>query len=302
MNNISFDQIGVNLIQLKFNCDECGTSVVSEEIEVPVPDIQVEDSRDSYSADEYARCMKCGKRFAASFYMENTGGNITIHNLNSDVQVELIELPELLEDYEDFYFDAIVSNSKYYETFRNEVDKLNQLNQLNISNPALCRTLQGQIYIGVVTCLETYLSDAFVNTVLADERYLRAFFKSFKDFAKQKVELNNVFDYVDKAEEIAKKAMLGVIYHDLRKVRGMYQDTFNIEFPNIADVHKATLIRHDLVHRNGRTKTGEEVFINDEIIEKLITAIQLLVNDIEAKLPEVDEVTVMGYIDDDIPF
>ena len=42
--------------------------------------------------------------------------------------------------------------------------------------------------------------------------------------------------------------------------------------------------RHDLVHRNGKTKEGDKVIISIETIENLITAVTIFVKDIAVKL------------------
>jgi hypothetical protein len=293
MKTIEFNMFGIDAVELRFECDVCGASVISDELSVPIPDFQAEKARDSQVVkDEYARCTECDKGFEISFGVGYAGGNITIHDLAEDIRVEVVEIPETFDDYDDyddFYFAAIISNSEFHETFLNEIEKLKNLNQLEIKDPSLRRTLQGHVYVGVITCLETYLSDAFVNTVLSQDTYLRAFFKTFKDFSNQKFELNNLFDYVDKIKERAKAAMLGVLYHNLPKVRGMYQDTFGIKFPIISDVHKATMIRHDLVHRNGKTKDGEKVHIDSETVDDLIKTVKAFVNQIEYQLQEAND-------------
>lgn len=302
---------GIDAVELRFQCDACGALVISDELSVPMPDFQAEKARDSHVVqDEYARCTECDKGFEISFGIGYAGGSITIHNLPEHSQVEVVEIPEIFDDYDNFYLAAIISNSQFHETFLSEIEKLKNLNQLKIKDPSLCRTLQGHIYVGVITCLETYLSDAFINTVLLHDTYLRTFFKTFKDFSNQKFELNNIFDYVDKVEEIAKTAMLGVLYHNLPKVRGMYQDTFGIKFPIISDVHKATLIRHDLVHRNGKTKNGEKVLVDSDIVDALIKTVTTFVNQIEYQLQMANEEMIynlpgiesIGDMEDDIPF
>jgi hypothetical protein len=64
--------------------------------------------------------------------------------------------------------------------------------------------------------------------------------------------------------------MLKVIYHNLDVVQNMYTATFNIKFPEIAELSKLIATRHDLVHRNGKTKEGEEVKIDKNIITELL--------------------------------
>ena len=116
----------------------------------------------------------------------------------SDVEVKG---GELLEDFDDIWLtsldeydpyedqlDAILSNTEFYRTFSDEIANLRVLNSLVINDLSAQRTLKRQIHTGTIACLETYLSDAFINTVLSRESYLRSFFASFKDFKEQKLE------------------------------------------------------------------------------------------------------------------
>jgi phospholipid N-methyltransferase len=154
------------------------------------------------------------------------------------------------EGYSEEQLDAILSNTEFHRTFSEEIFSLKVLNSLKIADYNSRNTLKRQIYIAAITCLETYLSDAFLNTVLSNKQYLKSFFYSFKDFRKQKIGLNELFNYANKAEEIAKKALLEVIFNNLPKVRKMYESTLCITFPEFSEVQKYIVTRHDLVHRN----------------------------------------------------
>ncbi|MEZ2238480.1 hypothetical protein [Microcoleus sp.] len=196
---------------------------------------------------------------------------------------------ETEEDYTDKdQLEAILSNTDFYLTFLDEIGSLRVLNKLRVSDPKAKRTMSRNLYIGVIACLETYLSDAFINTVLSNENYLRSFFTSFKDFREQKLGMNEIFDLASKKEEIAKKAMLEVIYHNLPKVSKMYEGTLDIEFPKFSEIQKAVSIRHDLVHRNGKTKDGIESSINSIMVEDVISKVESFISEIDQKLKEKD--------------
>lgn len=140
----------------------------------------------------------------------------------------------------------------------------------------------------MIACVETYLSDAFINTVLSNQDYLRSSFTSFKDFKEQKLGVNELLEFAGKAEEIAKKAMLEVIYHNLPKVSKMYEGTLNITFPSFSEIQRAVSVRHDLVHRNGKTKEGREIIIDDKIIDDIISKVENFIGEIDQKLKEIN--------------
>lgn len=206
---------------------------------------------------------------------------------------------EILEDFEidsdsleddfdcyDYQLEAILSNTEFYRTFSDEISSLRLLNSLVVENSDALKTLKKQIFVSVVTCLETYLSDAFVNTVLSKQGYLRSFFSSFKEFETQKISLNKLFEHFDKAEEKAKEAMLNVTYHNLPKVSNMYKSTFNIDFPNFSNIHSYIETRHDLVHRNGKTKDGREIFVDEAMVGNIIREIEEFIDELDRKLKD----------------
>jgi hypothetical protein len=197
----------------------------------------------------------------------------------NDVNTEDLDIDQL---------EAILSNTNFYETFLNEINSLKILNRINVVDQNAQKILKRQIYISVVTCLETYLSDAFINTALSNERYIKSFFCSFKDFKEQKFALNEIFNYVGKSEEIARTAMLEIIYHNLPKVRHIYKETLNINFPLINQLQKDISIRHDLVHRNGKNKKGDQVLVSKEIIEEFILRVESFVNEIDQQLKDIN--------------
>jgi len=184
--------------------------------------------------------------------------------------------------------EAILSNTDFHRTFLDEIASLRVLNQLRVPEQKAKKTLSRNLYVGVIACLETYLSDAFINTVLSRETYLNSFIGTFKDFKDQKFSLNELPDLFSKKEEIAKKAMLEVIYHNLPKVSKMYEATLNIVFPKFSEIQKSVLIRHDLAHRNGKTKDGTEIIVNNLMVDDIISKVESFISEIDQKLKDKD--------------
>lgn len=183
--------------------------------------------------------------------------------------------------------DAILSNTKFYQTFSLEISNLRVLNEIKDVEVKVLDTLKKQIFVGAITCLETYLSDAFINTVLSDQEYLKSFYASSIDFKKQKLTMNELFNTVEKAEEIAKNKMSDVLYHNIPKVSRMFKETLNISFPNFAKIAQYVSIRHDIVHRNGQNKkSGNQITIDTETINNLIYEIEDFINKIDKKIEE----------------
>jgi len=247
--------------------------------------------------DSEERSMGAEVHYYASVYLESEQGNCVeaewdvweypIGSIESaEVEVKGGKLLENFDDYDPYedQLDAILSNTEFYRTFSDEIESLRVLNSLVIGDLNAQKTLKRQIHIGTIACLETYLSDAFINTVLSKKSYLRSFFASFKDFKEQKLGMHELLERADQAEEIAKKAMLEVIYHNLAKVQKMYESTLDISFSDFSAVQSDVGIRHDLVHRNGKTKKGEEIDIDTAKVDEAIVRVVNLVDQIDRKL------------------
>jgi hypothetical protein len=113
------------------------------------------------------------------------------------------------------------------------------------------------LYSSVITCLETYLSDAIKFNINNDKDkiYLRKFVETFEEYEKEKITFNNIFSQFESIDNKVEDNLVSLLYHNLPKIRVIYKSTFNIEFKDIKTLMIAISIRHDLVHRNGKMKS-----------------------------------------------
>lgn len=287
MKYFSFDPFGNESLTVTFRCDKCGTEVISDEIVIPSPNYAAESATDSQTQEEgYAICDNCHKQFDVDIFSTYAGGDGSISELNED---HVVEVTEYAQPYYEEQYEAISSNTLFLQTFKNEIVGLQELNELKIDNLSAHRTLKRQIFVGVIASMETYLSDAFINTTLKSKECTKKFVSTFREFKDRSFSLNELYDYHEKIETICKQAMLDVIYHNLPKIKGMYKDTLGIDIGNIGTPYKAVLIRHDLVHRNGKTKDGNEVIIDKISIDNLINDIRTFIEQVDKKIDALND-------------
>ena len=187
-------------------------------------------------------------------------------------------------DYDDDFISEIAAIFDYHANFLAGLSDIRKLAETTVDDetaPCLFRLL----YVNVVTVLETYLSDAFTNTVLNDNALLRKFIETTPDFKKQKLSVSDVFDAVDKAEDKAKEYLREIVWHNLHRVKPMYRDVLNVEFPDSRPTFRAIKVRHDLVHRNGKTKDGEPIQIDKGLVLALAREAEDFVRQIDLDLP-----------------
>lgn len=209
-----------------------------------------------------------------------------------DGQKVLLPVGLFEEDDEDWYeyqYDSSGSPEDNLKVFIAELDNLSKLNEVKLETNPLTGILKRQIYIGIVGSLETYLSDTFIDLVYSDQRYLRKFVETYPEFSKRKFEMKDIFGAYEDLSDTAKNVMLDVIYHDLVKVREMYTKTFDLEFPSIREPMKCVKIRHDLVHRNGKTKDQHFITVNQANIKSSIEVIKSFVQELAEKIGGLQE-------------
>lgn len=209
----------------------------------------------------------------------------------STIQVLRLNRPQLVEQrkldlLKDAYFKEYESfQPNAFRVFSESMATINRLNSVVTGAVFMdAQYLRNLLYANVITALETYLSDAFISKVSQKKELLRSFVESFHGFRKEKFELSEVFNRYEEIEERSIRAMRDILYHDLPKVSGIYRDTLGIEFSDFGDLYKSVFVRHDLVHRNGKSKSGEPSEISASDVDQLCAKAELFVKDIEAKL------------------
>lgn len=218
---------------------------------------------------------------------ENTPEEIKqkIINLEDDNKTIYIEPYELnFGSYYQYEFESISENDRHIEKFNLEIENLVLLSKIETETIKLNNILLRQVYIGIIGSLETFLSEVFIVLTLSNDKYLENFVKTFPEFQKTKFSLSEVFTQHEKISEITKKAMLDIIYHNLPVVKNMYKSTFEIDFPEIGNVNKLIVKRHDLVHRNGKTKGGVRQAISNNEINSMVDIIKKFVEKIAVEL------------------
>lgn len=227
-----------------------------------------------------------------NYILRLSGGNDSelvakIKNLRSDNSVILAPWVFEKSTAQDYEFEAIFEGKNYKDTFYQEMEGLKKLLALPIADVSVRDVMLRQVFITIIGALETFLCDVFVYEVMSCKRNLRRFVETYPDFKKIKLNLNEIFAEHDLMEQKVKEVILGTVYHQLPRVKNMYEDTLQITFPEIATMQRFITQRHDLVHRNGRTALGDKVPLNDQAIYDLQRAAIFLVEGVSSQLEDI---------------
>jgi hypothetical protein len=167
MTNIDYNPFGNQGLILKFPCKKCRFWIKTDEIGIPSPDFSADTARDSYNENEdYATCPKCDEEYNITVWASYAGGYIDIQELEDESEVEVKEIPEPYNDYYEERYDAITDNTQSYSNYKSEIESLVKLNEIDLKEPKLNETLKRQIFIGIITAIETFLSDGYFGLTM----------------------------------------------------------------------------------------------------------------------------------------
>lgn len=274
MSTFEFNPIS-NSITLQFRCPHCGAVNETDALYVPTPNWNAESHSDSIEYEEYEHCCECGETFDITLYNGFYGGS---GEISPDVE-ELSATEDFDEDY-----DAEIEDLMYSQLYDSHVaDTMKVLDAIESLDENVKSTLHKVLYANIIACMESYLSDKFIHEVLSKDENKRNFVKGFKDFADQKIPLNELFERFDNIGAFIRKTLQDIIFHNLPKVKGMYKDILGIDIGDISNLCKCVSIRHDIVHRNGKNKDGKEVAINKTNVEDVAKLVSNMIKNIESQ-------------------
>ena len=204
--------------------------------------------------------------------------------MDDEDDVNVIEIQDKYDEFIDEQIDSFLATFTTFSSFNKEISNLRKLNELKLNDDELEKILKRQIYSGVVTCLEDYLSTTLINKVLKDDNLFRRFVETYKGFKDKKFSLNQIFMQQEELRKKVKRTLLDIIYHNLDKIKSIYENTFEIKFPDIEAMMKIINNRYHMVHRNGKDKDGKEIALDTESVEKVISTVEEFIKSIEVLL------------------
>lgn len=146
------------------------------------------------------------------------------------------------------------------------------------------RLLHQMAHSSLIAALEAYLADTVSYWVVKDERAMRRFVSTNKDFQARSLTVSELFDRFENLTGEVKKYLADFVWHRLDKVKPMLASSLEIQVPEIGDLMAEIKVRHDIVHRAGRGADGALVVLSNDDLSVLRIAIRQFSNEIENEL------------------
>lgn len=185
--------------------------------------------------------------------------------------------------------NEIIPIDTYYDEFNESIDKIKELSEQTIS-PTLENSFFNMLYSSTITTLETYLFDTLKYNLNNEEEFLRNFVSSYdkygngKDIKILKFEYREIFEAYENILFKVNEDISYILFHKLSTIRNIYKGTFDIDFNDIDELIPCVLIRHDIVHRNGKTANDVLHVIKKDEVLVLCDIVSAFIDDIEEKI------------------
>lgn len=265
----------VDQLNLKFPCPNC-SNIVEVLVGVPAPDLLAETHHDSINSDATdIICEHCGHEMTIDLHTGFYGGYGEIE----EVRDGSIEVDELYPEEDDEFYEQ-----QLYETTHTEIERA--LDSIKVLNDDVKQFLYRLLYANVITSMETFLGDTLKREVLKDELSLRKFVETYKPFKNITLNLSDLYVKKENMSAFVKTTLCELLYHDLRKIKPIYRDALGIDLGDVTELYKAVLVRHDLVHRNGKNHEGVGHTITEEMVRNIQTKVKALMDSVNNQVAE----------------
>lgn len=210
------------------------------------------------------------KRYKELGYSEINEESITLHNDESAQEwVDLVDgsskhhliLNVQLHDEE---FNRLSIEDSAFINFLSQIEELRD----NIPDSPSSMTLKMN-YSFSVTLMESCLGDMLKHAILNEKNFLSNALRNVDELKQKKVSLIEVYEIEDLVQKYVLSILSDYLYHKIEKIVPIYHCVFNEKLPSIIsdkmkNIIKIVKVRHDIVHRNGFDKDGNEHKLTNE--------------------------------------
>ncbi len=199
-------------------------------------------------------------------------------------QENLREQAELEEE-----FDWLESRtySDEYVKFNEEISKLKAMLK-GITVFKYQETICKMTYAHAVTLLESYLSDTLKLLVIKNPTLLENAIVNVDGLKKAKFSLTQIHKSPNGIVSLVLSELSTYLYHNIPKIINVYSAVLSCKLSlDISSVDEVTKVRHDIVHRDAKTKDGDPLEISDLIAVKAVTDIESFVHELQKKIDSV---------------
>ena len=214
-----------------------------------------------YNSEEGGYQFVWGGPYEAKEELENRFSGIASDEAINQVAEELDDISDEWAGqpseaaFDDWLFDVIGTSDAYLNSLHNALRTVELSMRVRVPSD-LEQNFLRMLYGNVISALEAYLFDFFVRALKRDPALVRILVEKNKDFQTRKIPLSEVFKQHEEIQTTIQEFLLGLSWHNLPRIEPLYKDVLGIAFDTgyKGNLLPAIAVRHDIVHRNGKTK------------------------------------------------
>ncbi|MBT0671274.1 hypothetical protein HT136_23160 [Novosphingobium profundi] len=274
---------------IEFMCPECG-ELVQESIVVPETNWTGDNADERHVQDhDVVECENCNNEF-----------DFEVNNHDGTIMVQLDEFPQIkvnagdavltgtpYEDYEDgrpIWWSDFASNP--YKELNEALVEIVRMNSFH-GSPGVSM-MNRMLFTQAIAAMEAYLCDTLLASITTNRENMLKLLDGDKELKATKLSLADVFRDPDAVTIQAVGYVKDLLFHNLPKTKAIYALVGVDIFPSQAvstKLHKAMSLRHDCIHRNGRTKDGQVLAeVNNLLVSHTASEILEMANHIESQI------------------
>lgn len=181
----------------------------------------------------------------------------------------------------DTYIEYLQPRTYLYDIFKTSIHDIENI----VYTTQVNHTLAKLLFSGVITALETYLSDTMRKLIFNNQAVIRRYVE-FEDSFQKKIKISEIYMTLEKLEKDVSALLDKTSFHNIEETSKLYQSVLIVNFPRdqTLELKKAVEIRHDIVHRNGRTFKGEYRDITEQNVVSLISSVVSFLQNIDDQI------------------
>lgn len=177
------------------------------------------------------------------------------------------------EDYDERFDLELVDADEPLRRVRKRLAECRQV--LDLQGGAQAVALARRLVFGaVIGVLESFLWELSQHWIESNDEALRGCVTKLPAIRDEPMKLGDVFDRHGSIRDHVKGHLQNTVWHRWDKVGAIYKSGLGIALPSVKVFDAALVKRHDIVHRSGRTKDGDEIDVTSSEIENLSQAVE----------------------------
>ncbi|MGY2492185.1 hypothetical protein [Cupriavidus sp. CP313] len=247
---------------IRFRCPQCGEGI-SVIADVPPANYSQEDI--------VLECPHCSVPFEAR--VTNSPSNCVV-NLHEYPRVKVIAdallFATLPDEITDEWLNDFIPASPF-EIFNSTNNHLSDiLDEYGAGGEGVLRhsaqIIHRMVYASAISALEAFLSDTLMGSVTGHRAFMTQLVENHPAFKQMTTSLSEALNDSFVVHKKVQHYLSNQIYHNLENVQPLYKHAFNVSIFNEREhtqrLLDAVQLRHDIVHRNGKNKRGEEISVS----------------------------------------